>query len=117
MIPDEVREQWVREAEHYLERQARAHKSNDHTWPMEECWSCERNRAICKSKVRFASLEEAQEWCDEVNYPTRSKLVRPYRCYWGPGLHWHMATAKGASARRRVFKRMAKLAMRGETSE
>jgi hypothetical protein len=79
--------------------------------PVEECWSCQRDRAICRSKISFATWQEASEWVDEFNrtYGYTKTVVR-YRCRWCSG--WHMATARTKNQVKRVEKARRKDAVR-----
>lgn len=108
-IPRHVLLEWEQQAAHNPEKQRRWHDTHGHFQPFLTCWYCGRNQAKCKSKRRYESLEAAQASCDGVNHPTRPRLLVPYRCIWGIGLHWHVTTAKTAARRRRARKRMARL--------
>lgn len=73
----------------------------------EDCWDCQRARAICRSKKRFDSREGADANVKALNesraYTT--PVVR-YRCRWCLG--WHMATARGKVRTRRAEKQRRK---------
>lgn len=76
---------------------------------VEDCWFCGRNRAVCKTKTVFWTLQEALDACDGMNFPGRERLVVSYgTCPWLPEQHWHLTTARRTTDRRRARKRMAK---------
>jgi len=107
-IPEGVITAWRELAEGNAVRQRERHDSGGHNQPYESCWYCTKNRAICKSKRRHETIEDAQRHCDETNTPN-GQLLTPYRCFWSEGLHWHAGTAKTSAKRRRARKRMARI--------
>lgn len=107
-IPESVVAVWEKQAEDPTERQLQHHKTKDHDHPAETCWMCARQRAICKSKVRYESLDAATAACDAYNSPTSERLMDSYRCYWSVGMHWHLTTARSTGRRKRARKRMAR---------
>jgi hypothetical protein len=107
-VPVEISAIWQVEASRYGDRQRAHHDTNGHAHPFDTCWWCGRQRAVCKSKVRHEELAEALGRCDEMNHPSRDRLVLPYRCYWGPGLHWHVKSARSTAEKSKARKRMAR---------
>lgn len=75
--------------------------------PFEGCWRCGRARAICKSKISYASYEDAQLAADEINIKEgyKSPLTR-YVCRWC--LLWHLTTAKTKIRVKRTEKQRRK---------
>lgn len=73
-----------------------------HRWgPVENCWSCGRQRAICKSKLRYDTPEAADVVVRETR--EREQYTRPvarYHCRWCDG--WHLTTHPKGAARHRV---------------
>jgi hypothetical protein len=114
VVPDHIIAQWAIRAADPEANQRRYH-SVKHQWPIpreyETCWKCDRERAVCRGKMRFESMEAAYEVCDKINYPTRHKLIIPYICKWGEGLHFHNRTALTTSEKRKARKRLVKVAM------
>lgn len=110
MIPEHVIEEWRERSKHHAERQQQWHEKN-HFWPdAKTCRKCQRLAAVCKSKARFDTIEEAQEVADSLNRPNDSvNLLVPYNCFWSEGLHFHNSTVKGAEQVRRARKRMSRL--------
>ncbi len=76
--------------------------------PFEDCWRCGRDRAVCLSKIRFGSWQEANEWVTEYNVSRgwAPPHMTRYRCRWCQG--WHMKTAKDPRARARMEKQRRK---------
>jgi len=67
------------------------------------CWECQRDQAVCRTKIRFGTREEADEWVDDLNRTRRhAVVVSRYPCRWCPG--WHMKTATTRQEFRRVEK-------------
>ena len=67
----------------------------------ETCWRCARDRANCASKIRLNDPIEAMAWARDFNESHGyASAVVPYRCGWC--LFWHMRTARGKHALRRV---------------
>lgn len=108
LIPQHVVDAWEADAVAYLERQLTHHRRHDHEHPFESCWFCTRQKAICKSKRRYDDMDEATGACDELNTPTSPTLMVQYRCFWSPGLHWHLTTAKATRRKSTARKRMAR---------
>lgn len=56
--------------------------------PLETCWFCGRDRAKCRSKLRFTSWEEANEWVMESNVSRgwEPPHMTRYRCRWCEGV-------------------------------
>lgn len=79
--------------------------------PFETCWRCGRDRARCRSKIRFTSWAEANEWVTEKNESAGyvNPVVR-YACRWCGG--WHMTTANDPRARARVERQRRKWLIR-----
>lgn len=76
--------------------------------PFAECWSCGRDRAVCRSKIRFGSWAEADDWVEDYNLNRRWEppYMTRYRCRWCGG--WHMKTARDVRAVARMEKRRRK---------
>lgn len=75
--------------------------------PFEACWLCQRDRAVCQSKIRFASWTEANEWIRDLNESRGyERPVTRYPCRWCEG--WHMKTAKDVRARARMERQRRK---------
>lgn len=79
----------------------RHHRKKHDGVPFESCARCDRDRAVCQRKIRFASWAEANEWTTELNETTAyARPVMRYPCRWCDG--WHMKTAKALRDRQRV---------------
>ena len=76
---------------------------NDCSDLFEECWRCQRSQAHCKSKIRFATWEEARDWVDDLNQ-SRAYVnpVYRYSCRWCRGWHMSSADGKGPSGKTRA---------------
>ncbi len=101
-------------------RNPRRHHNKEHRdrgEPFEQCWVCQRDRAVCRQKIRFATWQEANEWVRDKNESTGyERPVSRYRCRWCEG--WHMKTAKDVRTRARVEKQRRKwLAAGGRSPE
>lgn len=73
----------------------------------EDCWDCQRARAICRSKNRFDTREAADANVKELNESRAyERPVVRYRCRWCLG--WHMATARGKVGAHRAEKQRRK---------
>lgn len=85
--------------------------------PFEDCFRCGRQLAVCKSKIRFLTPWEAQEWADDLNLSREHKppVVVIYRCRWGVDVHWHTATARRRYDHQRVERQRRKLLRRNLT--
>ncbi len=65
---------------------------------MDQCWYCQRDKARCRSKIRFSSWVEAHDWVTEFNESRNyTDTVWRYHCGWCDG--WHMYEAKDKVAR------------------
>ena len=85
----------------------RHHEDNHPGPPFEECWRCQRARAICRSKRSFASYVRADEAVREVNErESYASPVTRYRCRWC--LMWHLTTARRKPQVRRMEKQRRK---------
>jgi len=89
------------------------HEEN-HFWgyvvPMEHCWYCQRNRAVCRSKVVYTDPRVAYEASMEINIRERfAKPIATYRCR--ECLNWHLTSKPNTTRRRRWRKQMRKLGM------
>lgn len=82
-----------------------------HRGAFADCWYCQRSQAHCRSKIRFATREEADEWVRERNDASAwaSPVVR-YPCRWCLG--YHMARPKGKQQIRRVERHRRKWLVR-----
>lgn len=72
-----------------------------HRGEFESCWYCQRARAHCRSKIRFATREDVDEWVRDRN--ESSAYVQPvtrYPCRWCLG--YHMTSASGKYQARRA---------------
>lgn len=106
-VPKEVLADWAERAAGNEAIRASIHEKNK--WggrheadTVEDCWHCQRQVAVCKSKRRHETFDDAlTHSAEEVS---NGRLLVPYRCVWGNGLHWHLATAKGSASRRRAKK-------------
>lgn len=80
--------------------EARHHRSHG-SYPMDRCWHCQRDRAYCRTKIRFSSWLEADEWVTEFNESRNyTDTVWRYHCGWCDG--WHMYAAKDKEGRKKV---------------
>lgn len=62
--------------------------------PFDDCWSCQRDLAVCKSKLAFDTREAVDDWMRQVNEFREYKgpnLIR-YPCVWC--MKYHTKTAK-----------------------
>lgn len=77
------------------------HRRSHPPYPMEQCWYCQRDKAYCRAKIRFATWLEADEWVTEFN-ESRNYVdtVWRYHCDWCSG--WHMYAAKDKEGRKKV---------------
>lgn len=80
----------------------------DRGQPFEECWACGRDRAVCSSKIRFTTWQEANDWVYDYNVGRAwaPPHMTRYRCRWCEG--WHMKTARDARSRARMEKQRRK---------
>lgn len=77
----------------------------------EDCWDCQRAKALCRSKLRFGSWEAADAHAKALNESRAyERPVVRYRCRWCLG--WHMATARGKVRTSRVEKQRRKWLVR-----
>jgi hypothetical protein len=79
-----------------------------------DCWFCQRDRACCRSKLRFGTREEVDEWVRELNESRgyAHPVVR-YRCRWCQV--WHMKTARDKRSLKRAEKHRRKWLRGGST--
>ncbi len=77
----------------------------------DECRRCQRSRAICKSKIQYWSVNDADEATKRINENEgyASPVVR-YWCRWC--LHWHVTTARNPRRRARAEKQRRKWLVR-----
>lgn len=88
----------------------RYHAKN-HVFEFENCWRCQRARAICRTKIRFDSWQEAEGWVREFNEQREfADCVTRYRCRWCGG--WHMTKANGPPSSKRAEKQRRKWLVR-----
>jgi hypothetical protein len=75
--------------------------------PFEECWRCQRAKAICRSKRRFGTREAVDERVREINEGNGyTSPVSRYPCRWCPG--WHLTSATTRVQVRRTEKQRRK---------
>lgn len=76
--------------------------------PFDTCWLCARDRAVCRTKIRFTTWEEANEWVDDynLNREWEPPHMTRYPCRWCDG--WHMKTARDPRSRARMEKQRRK---------
>lgn len=76
-----------------MDRAENWHHKQGHNHPYETCWTCGRERARCRAKVRYKTYQAADEALTTINEARRyfTPLVR-YNCRYCPG--WHLATAR-----------------------
>jgi len=73
----------------------RRHRRNHPPYPMEQCWHCQRDRVHCRSKIRFSSWVEADQWVTEFNEERAyTDTVWRYYCDWCDGWHMYQPTDK-----------------------
>lgn len=73
----------------------RRHDRSHRPGPMDQCWHCQRARAICRTKIRFATWYEADEWVTEFNESRNyTDTVWRYYCEWCNGWHMHRTKDK-----------------------
>lgn len=89
-------------------RSPRRHHTKNHQGLFETCWTCGRDRAVCLSKLRFATWQEADEWVIDYNESRKyaPPLMTRYRCRWCE--QWHMKTARDGHTRARMDKQRRK---------
>jgi len=82
------------------------HKSK-HSGEFDICWQCGRSRETCNRKIRFSSVQEADDWVRELNAAKayHNPVIR-YCCRWCGG--WHMARAKTKIQRGRAERQRRK---------
>lgn len=74
---------------------------------MEDCWFCQRGRAVCKSKRPYGDRESATEAARDLNIKEAwARPTYPYPCRYCPG--YHLATAKDARKKKRVERQRRK---------
>lgn len=91
-----------------------------HVWangflpPLDDCWECQRQRAICRGKKVYASFHQAYEAALEINIAKewRWQLVRPYWCRYCA--KHHLKSARSPDDRRKVEQQRRKW-LRGRT--
>jgi hypothetical protein len=68
------------------------------------CWYCLRGIAICKSKIRISTWNEAEEWVKEYNesHAYLNPVVK-YQCRWCN--QYHMTRAKSATRNGKTMKK------------
>jgi hypothetical protein len=82
------------------------HEKN-HAGVFGECWYCQRARAHCRSKIRFSTWQEAEEWVRDRN--ESCGYVQPvtrYPCRWCDG--WHMTRADDRRSAKRAERQRRK---------
>lgn len=90
------------------------HHERKHVWAngflpaFNECWQCQRQRAICQSKMVYASFRKAYEAALEINIAKewRWQLVRPYWCRYCT--KYHLKSARSPDDRRKVEQQRRK---------
>jgi hypothetical protein len=91
------------------------HERN-HFWgyrvPCEHCWFCQRNEAVCKSKVAYTDARVAHEQALAIQEAERwGRIAAPYRCRVCGA--WHL-TSKPTKARRSRLEKQRRKALRRE---
>jgi hypothetical protein len=77
----------------------------------EDCFECGKHRAKCASKLVFSTYEDAAEAALAANIEGNwDRPLYAYECCWC--LRFHMATARGASKRRKARKQQVREALR-----
>jgi hypothetical protein len=68
----------------------------------EDCYHCQKGRAICRSKIQWHNLGDALEAAESLNIERNwtGRTVLVYGCIWCG--EWHTKTAKDAYDLRRV---------------
>lgn len=80
---------------------------SDGAVPFADCRRCQRAQAICHSKRRFATWEEAEARAREINEGTAyARPMARYRCRWCPC--WHLTTARTKVRVKRAEKQRRK---------
>lgn len=73
--------------------------------PLSECWECQRERAICRSKRRLMTHDAVNEEAHRINVETDwQRMLIGYACCWCG--FYHLTKAKPGTARwKRAEKR------------
>ncbi len=80
----------------------------------DNCWTCGRDRAICRTKIALHTFAEAWDWMLDYNIEHNwNPSVWYYRCRWCPG--FHLKSAKDPITRWRVERVRRKWLIAGRT--
>lgn len=85
----------------------RWHEKKHGGWPFEQCWQCQHDRAVCRSKLRFPTREAVDAAVVAKNEGEGyTRPVVRYPCRWCGA--YHMNTAVRKHERRRAEKQRRK---------
>lgn len=75
--------------------------------PMDMCWFCQREQAVCRSKITYDHPRDCHDVAMRINIAENwAKPVAGYQCRWCT--KWHITSSETPSRRRRWRKQMRK---------